>query len=47
MNSVDTIKFITMFSDTIMKLNFLGQIKEEGDASSELAEFEISKLLSE
>ena len=47
MNAVDQHKLIFIIIETISKLSFVGKIRPDNDSSSELAGYEISKLLKE
>jgi len=44
---LDAFKLAALLEEAIQKLNFLGNIQKEDEASSELAGYEINKLLSE
>ena len=45
--AIDGFKLAALLEESIQKLNFLGHIQKEDEASSELAGYEINKLLSE
>ncbi len=45
MNLVDNFKLRSIISESITSLRFLDTVKPQDDISSELAGFEISKLL--
>lgn len=47
MDNVDTLKYTAILSEHVQQLKFLGLINTQDDASSELAGYEISKLLNE
>lgn len=45
MNSIDAAKLMIILDDCTKRLSFLGSINVQDDISSELAGWEISKLL--
>lgn len=45
MNQIDQQKLIIILNDTLLRLRFLGSINVVDDISSELAGWEITKLL--